>query len=233
MKMVYICSPLRGDIDENIKRATRYCEFAANCGVIPLAPHVAWNGIFNDTIPEKRELALKLGLELLHRCDEVWVMGGEISQGMRSEIEAANRLHIPVNYILDEVIEKNHRLRQDLPPLQKTDCISDSENSDYTGKILVVAPESLMKRLQTAENSLWVASHGTGCVPGKNDRTIHAANLYTGATGAFGRYEFHGVVRPESLENWLRNHPVKNDYIEKFIEHNQKKDLELDSGEER
>ena len=92
MKMVYICSPLRGDIEANIKRATHYCEYAAGCGVIPIAPHVAWNGIFDDTIPEKRKMALQLGLELLRRCDEVWVMGDEISQGMRGEIEEAEQI---------------------------------------------------------------------------------------------------------------------------------------------
>ena len=228
MKMVYICSPLRGDIEDNIKRATQYCEFAVDCGVMPLAPHVAWNGVLDDNIPKKRELALKLGLELLHRCDEVWVMGRKISHGMRGEIEAAQRLHIPVIYMLDEVVENNHKLRQDIPPLQKTDCITGSENSDYTGKILMVAAESLMKRLQTADNSLWIANHGTGCLPGKNDRTVHVTNLYTGAIGAFGRYEFYGVVKPESLTDWLRNHPVRNDYIEAHIERLPQKDLEME-----
>lgn len=73
MKLVYICSPLRGDMEANIQRAMRYNAYAAGCGVIPIAPHVAWNGVFDDTVPEKREEALRLGLELLKRCDEVWV----------------------------------------------------------------------------------------------------------------------------------------------------------------
>ena len=73
MKLVYICSPLRGDVANNVLRAKQYCDYAARCGVIPIAPHVAWDGIFDDSIPERRETALNLGLELLKRCDEVWV----------------------------------------------------------------------------------------------------------------------------------------------------------------
>ena len=214
MKMVYICSPLRGDIEANIKRATHYCEYAAGCGVIPIAPHVAWNGIFDDTIPEKREMALQLGLELLRRCDEVWVMGDEISQGMRGEIEEAERLRMPVNYVLDKTIESNFKLRQELSPLRERDAIPGSTDTDYTGKILVLDSVSLMKRFQNAENSLWIATHGAGCIPGKHDRTVHVVDLYSGRSGAFGRYGFHGVVKPEILLEWLKNHPVRNEHVD-------------------
>ena len=39
MRLAYICSPLRGDIEKNIQKAHEYCAYAASCGVIPLAPH--------------------------------------------------------------------------------------------------------------------------------------------------------------------------------------------------
>ena len=214
MKMVYICSPLRGDIEANIKRATHYCEYAAGCGVIPIAPHVAWNGIFDDTIPEKREMALQLGLELLRRCDEVWVMGDEISQGMCGEIEEAERLKKVVNYVLDETVEQNIKLHQGLPALGQGDVLSNSAEIDFKGRILVVDPNSLCPNHRTSENSLWIATHGIGCHPGKNGRTVHATSLYTGEQTALGRYEFYGVVKPESLLEWLKNHPVRNEHVD-------------------
>lgn len=73
MKLVYICSPLRGAIEENIKKANRYCEYAAGCDAIPLAPHAIFTAYLQDDIPEQREKGLKMGLALLRRCDEMWV----------------------------------------------------------------------------------------------------------------------------------------------------------------
>lgn len=218
MKLVYICSPLRGDMEANLKRAMRYNAYAAGCGVIPIAPHVAWNGVFDDTNPEKRETALRLGLELLKRCDEVWVMGNEVSEGMQGEIDEAEKLHIPRVYVLDEQVEKDMKIRQAHQPLSFDDCIPDSDQQNYEGKILVVKPESLSFRYRLSENSLWIASHGPGCMSGKYDRTVHAYSLFTGELACFARYDFHGVVNPESLLVWLRDHPIKNEKANEIVQ---------------
>ncbi len=211
MKLVYICSPLRGNMEDNIKRAMQYSAYAAGCGVIPIAPHVAWNGVFDDTIPEKREAALRLGLELLKRCDEVWCMGNEITQGMQGEIDEAKRLRIATIYVLDEQVDKDMKIRQEHKPLSFDDCIPGSDQQDYEGKILVVKPESLSSSYRLSENSLWIASHGPGCMTAKYDRTVHAYNLFTGELTYFARFDFHGVVKPESLLVWLQDHPIKNE----------------------
>ena len=39
-----------------------------------------------------------MGLELLRRCDELWVCGGVISEGMRGEIAFAARYNILTRY---------------------------------------------------------------------------------------------------------------------------------------
>lgn len=98
MKMVYICSPLRGDIDENIKNAVRYSKDAANQGVLPLAPHTIFTQYLNDLIPAARQQGLKMGLELLARCDELWVYGSLISEGMQAEILYAKERNMPIKY---------------------------------------------------------------------------------------------------------------------------------------
>ena len=54
MKLVYICSPLRGEYEQNIKHAIRYCEIAAGLGVIPLAPHTLFTQYPNDTVAAPR-----------------------------------------------------------------------------------------------------------------------------------------------------------------------------------
>lgn len=98
MKLVYICSPLRGDADRNIRKANGYCLFAAKQSLVPVAPHVMFPGILDDAIPEERSLGLSMGLELVKRCDEVWVFGERLSEGMQAEIRAAEDMSIPIHY---------------------------------------------------------------------------------------------------------------------------------------
>ena len=96
MKYVYICSPYRGDVDYNIAKAQFYCQFATGQGVIPIAPHIYFTQFLDDDEPEERRLGLDMGLDILKHCAELWVFGNRISEGMRTEIEAAKRLEIPV-----------------------------------------------------------------------------------------------------------------------------------------
>ena len=96
MKVVYICSPLRGDMERNISKAHEYCRRAINMGVIPIAPHAVYTRYLDDRKPEQRERGLLIGQELLLKCDEVWAFGFEISEGMADEIEIALQNNIPV-----------------------------------------------------------------------------------------------------------------------------------------
>ena len=111
MRLAYICSPLRGNdahgksIEQNIRKADEYCAYAASCGVIPLAPHTIFTKYLDDEKPEQREQGLKMGLELLKHCDEIWVMGSMVSTGMYGEIELAEKLDIPRLYVSDEHVQ--------------------------------------------------------------------------------------------------------------------------------
>lgn len=227
MKLVYICSPLRGAIEENIKKAHRYCEYAAGCGVIPLAPHTIFTAYLQDTIPEQRAQGLKMGLELLKRCDEIWVCGDEISQGMQGEIDLAAKLHIPTIYVLDHHFEEGLKIRQSSKALGMDDCITGSDRDDYENKILVLNPEALISNCRTAENSLWVAYNGFGCTYGARGQAVYAKNLFDGREARWERTDFLGIVKPESLKKWLENTPIKNELAEMLIlEQEKSEDLE-------
>lgn len=98
-KLVYICSPCRGDIEKNIEKAQRYCHEAVELwdDVIPIAPHVYFTQFLDDTKQEERAAGMDMGLSLLAMCDELWVYGIENpSEGMRSEIEYAKQHQIPI-----------------------------------------------------------------------------------------------------------------------------------------
>ncbi len=99
-KLVYVCSPVKGNVEVNIAKAKGYCRSVLIAGHIPLAPHVALSGVLDDRIQQERETALSLGLELLKRCDELWRFGDIVSEGMKGEIELAKELGIPVKAVI-------------------------------------------------------------------------------------------------------------------------------------
>ena len=63
MKLIYVASPVRGDVEENPKKANRYCEYVASCGHIPVAPHLAWQGFLHEGFQGNREKAQAFALE--------------------------------------------------------------------------------------------------------------------------------------------------------------------------
>lgn len=96
--LVYVCSPYAGDVERNTVRAQGYCRFVVSEGRIPLAPHLLYPQFMDDSDRESRELGLFFALVLLCKCDEVWVFGNTISNGMIREIEKAKRREITVRY---------------------------------------------------------------------------------------------------------------------------------------
>ncbi len=98
MPVVYICSPYSGDVERNVERARRFCRFAVEKGCIPLAPHLLFPQFMDDTDRDERELALFMDTVLLGKCREICVLGDEVTEGMRREIETAMLRDKPVRY---------------------------------------------------------------------------------------------------------------------------------------
>lgn len=218
MRLVYIASPLRGDIEKNIEKAKEYCKYAATCGVIPLAPHTIFTQYLNDELPEHREHGIQMGLELLERCDELWVMGNTISQGMQEEINFAQSHHLPTLYISEDMVQKEKKIRQMENPLDENDCIPDSRQSDYEKKFLVLKPEVCSKGANmTADDSIWYARNGFGCTYGARGQAVCAESLLTGRYIHWERHDFYGIIKPESLKEWLQDKPVRNKAVDEFI----------------
>ena len=97
-RKIYVASRYAGDIQTNIENAVWACRYVIDKGYMPVASHLLYPQILNDSNPRERELGLMFGLALLANCDEVWVftVDGEVSSGMEREIEEAKRLGIPV-----------------------------------------------------------------------------------------------------------------------------------------
>ena len=100
-RLVYIASPYAGDVVANTQFAIRCCLYAIQQGCTPVAPHLLYPQMLDDSEPEQRAIALKLGHRLLSVCQEVWACGSRISSGMAGEIALAETLCIPVRYFHD------------------------------------------------------------------------------------------------------------------------------------
>ncbi len=95
MQKVYICSPCRGDYGKNLANARQYSRWVVELGYIPITPHIYLTQFLDDTVDSERETGLRIGLELLRECSEVWVFGNP-SEGMKAEIDFAESIGIPV-----------------------------------------------------------------------------------------------------------------------------------------
>ena len=105
MKKVYICSPLAGNIDENLKKAVRYAKYTLECGAAPVVPHF-YALCLNDNVPRERKLGMKAGMSLLWFCDELWLFGDEVTEGMQAEIHFCENLNIKTRKVRESEIRK-------------------------------------------------------------------------------------------------------------------------------
>lgn len=94
--IVYVCSPLRGDIKRNINKAKGYSRFVYAEGGIPLAPHIIFTQFLDDEDEDERKAGIEMGLKLLSVCDEIWAFGEKLSEGMNTEIGIAKKLGIKI-----------------------------------------------------------------------------------------------------------------------------------------
>ncbi len=102
--LVYICSPYAGDIERNTYRARVFFRFAVEKKYIPIAPHLLCLQYLNEET--ERWLGLKMGIVFMGKCEEIWVFGDVISEGMAAEIEKAKRMRKKIRYFTDDLQEK-------------------------------------------------------------------------------------------------------------------------------
>lgn len=70
-----------------------------------LAPHLYFSSYLDDLVPAERTAGMQMGLQILKRCDEIWVFGTP-TEGMRGEIKLAKSLKIPIIHIPQHTINQ-------------------------------------------------------------------------------------------------------------------------------
>lgn len=133
-------------MEANKKKANEYCARAAKAGAVPLAPHTIFTQYLDDNIPSQRRQGLEMGLELLRRCEELWVCGGVISEGMRGEIAFAKEHGIAIRYFpCPEAILEN---RDSALPLVENHIYTNHNGSDYLCKSISDSNSAVMERIK-------------------------------------------------------------------------------------
>ena len=105
MKKVYVCAPLGGNIEENLKKVKTYTEYALRCGTAPVVPHF-YAECLDDNDPKDREIGLAAGLSLLWFCDELWLFGDDVTDSMKNELQFCKNLNIRIRKITENEIQK-------------------------------------------------------------------------------------------------------------------------------
>lgn len=95
-KLVYICAPLRGDVEKNIEFAKQKAKEVFQSGNIPVCPHLMFPPIADPENPVQDQAAREMGLRLVEACQQVNVYGPEWTEGMWAEIHHAMDLGIQV-----------------------------------------------------------------------------------------------------------------------------------------
>ena len=105
MKKIYICSPYRNNPEYNTKVALKAAEAVTMIKCMPVVPHIYFTRFLDENIPEQRNFGISCGIELMKSCDELWIIGTRLTEGMMLELSTARELEIPVKiYVLNEKI---------------------------------------------------------------------------------------------------------------------------------
>lgn len=102
--LVYVASPFAGDEAGNAENAIRYCRFAVDSGAIPLAPHLFLPRFMSEAT--ERDDAMFMNMVFLSKCEELWVFGSRITEGMAAEIAKAEKRRMPVRYFNEDCEER-------------------------------------------------------------------------------------------------------------------------------
>jgi hypothetical protein len=107
MKKVFVCSPYRGDIVKNTKRAAYAAKILCDCGYMPIVPHLYFPQFLDENDPFERIRGIEYGIELMKDCDLLWLLGPEITSGMEYELEVAKEIRIPVRMYDEQLRQIN------------------------------------------------------------------------------------------------------------------------------
>ena len=106
--LVYVCSPYRGNVNENVINARKQSRFTFDEKNIPITPHLLYPQFINDNDLFERNIAIhKINYVLIGLCKDMWVFGDVITEGMEREILIAKKRKMRIRYFSKDLKEEN------------------------------------------------------------------------------------------------------------------------------
>jgi len=104
--------------------------------------------------------------------------------------------------LLEAFTTQTRQAYQSLGMFGPEHCVADRDKQDYTGKVLVLSPDTLREGCWDPRNQLWYAEGGFGCSPTANGRAVYATCLGDGEQTRWNRADFTGVLDEQYLPDW-------------------------------
>ena len=99
MRRVFIASPLRGDVTRNQRYARLALRDSLDRGEAPFVPHLLYDQVLDDAVPEERQQAIDAALVMLAGCDVLAVYTDlGVSSGMQGEIDRARERNMDISF---------------------------------------------------------------------------------------------------------------------------------------
>ena len=106
--------------------------------------------------------------------------------------------------VLDGFVSFYRKAVQALNLFGAEHCVGDRAEQDFTGKVLVLSPDTLKESCWSQENQLWYAHDGFGCSPHAIGRSVRCTCLGDGEMTRWNRDEFIGVLDEQFLPEWAQ-----------------------------
>ena len=136
-----------------------------------------------------------------HPANKEWAARHYIPRDERHIAAITVRSHPAV---LDGFVSFYRKAVQALNLFGAEHCVGDRAEQDFTGKVLVLSPDTLKESCWSQADQLWYARSGFGCEPHSSGRAVFATCLWDGETARWNREDFIGVLDEKYLPDWAR-----------------------------
>ena len=134
-------------------------------------------------------------------ANKQWAERRYIPQDERHNAEITVRSHPAV---LDGFVSLYRKAVQALNLFGAEHCVCDRAEQDFTGKVLVLSPDTLKESCWSQADQLWYAHDGFGCRPHAIGRSVRCTCLGDGEMTRWNRDEFIGVLDEQFLPEWAQ-----------------------------
>ena len=139
-------------------------------------------------------------------ANKQWAERRYIPQDERHNAAITVRSHPAV---LDGFVSLYRKAVQALNLFSVEHCVGDRAEQDFTGKVLVLSPDTLKESCWSQADQLWYAHDGFGCRPHAIGRSVRCTCLGDGEMTRWNRHEFIGVLDEKHLPDWAREKLVE------------------------